>query len=81
LRAELNLLRILQEHEFERVGGTGSIRESKIRSPSINKKRFKTTNLFSSRSHSNTCLSKSTTQFRNFASVAKIRNPDAHQAT
>ena len=43
VETDIALLRVLQEHEFERVGETESIRESKIRSLRINKKRFKTT--------------------------------------
>src|SRR5713101_10125125 len=43
VEADIALLRVLQEHEFERFSETESIRESKIRSLRINKKRFKTT--------------------------------------
>jgi transcriptional regulator with GAF, ATPase, and Fis domain len=38
---QIALLRVLQEHEFDRVGGTGSTLESKIRSLKIDKHRFK----------------------------------------
>jgi hypothetical protein len=74
------LLRVLQEHEFERVGGTESIRESKIRSLRIDKKRFTITNpsadLISILSSANR-----RGEFRDFANVAKTRNLDVHKAT
>ncbi len=44
VETDIALLRVLQEHEFERVGKTESIRESKIRSLKINKKHFENTN-------------------------------------
>src|SRR5229473_3926258 len=80
VETDIALLRVLQEHEFERVGETESIRESKIRSLRINKKRFKTTNpsadLISILSSANPRA-----QFRDFANVAKTRNLDVRQAT
>ena len=80
VETDIALLRVLQGHEFERVGETESIRESKIRSLRINKKRFKTTNpsadLISILSSANPRA-----QFRDFANVAKTHNLDVHQAT
>src|SRR5216683_7880815 len=57
VETDIALLRVLQEHEFERVGETESIRESKIRSLRINEALQNYQSL--SRSHFNTFLSES----------------------
>src|SRR5258707_15769160 len=47
----------------------------------INKKHFETNKSLSSRSHLRPSSANPRAQFRNFANVAKTRNPDARQAT